>query len=134
MKTASLRRFAIVTFVLAGAAGTVAAGQGGARWFADRPVAWNEHDDADVPAVPASNHLQTLVTALTMRDSVANEADRILALEGRPPAQDVNAADEVPCSTWFCGRNHLRAMTLDEMAAGPDAAVQFPFPCARRLV
>ena len=119
MKIASLRRFSIAAVVLVGAAGTVAAGQGGARWFADRPVAWDEHDDADVPAVPASNHLQTLVTALTIRDSVANEADRILALEGRPPAQDVNAADEVPCSTWYCARNHLRPMSAEEIAAGP---------------
>ena len=105
--------------LLAGAAGTVVAGQGGARWFADRPVAWNEHDDADVPAAPAPNHLQTLETALTVRDSVANEADRILALEGRLPAQDVNAADEVPCSTWFCARNHLRPMSAGEIATGP---------------
>ena len=50
---------------------------------------------------------------------MANEADRILALEGPPPAEDVNAADEVPCSTWFCARNHLRPMSVEEIAAGP---------------
>ena len=50
---------------------------------------------------------------------MANEADRILALEGRPPAEDVNAADEVPCSTWYCARNHLRPMSAEEIAAGP---------------
>ena len=119
MNTTSIKRISIVTVLLAGAAGTVVAGQGGARWFADRPVAWDEHDDADVPAAPAPNHLQTLETALTVRDSVANEADRILAVEGRLPAQDVNAADEVPCSTWFCARNHLRPMSAGEIAAGP---------------
>ena len=119
MNASSIKRFSIAAVLLAGAAGTVAAGQGGARWFADRPVAWNEHDDADVPAAPAPNHLQTLETALTLRDSVANEADRILALEGRLPAEDVNAADEVPCSTWFCARNHLRPMSAEEIAAGP---------------
>ncbi len=119
MNASSIKRVSIAAVLLAGAAGTVAAGQGGARWFADRPVAWNEHDDADVPAAPAPNHLQTLETALTVRDSVANEADRILALEGRLPAEDVNAADEVPCSTWFCARNHLRPMSAEEIAAGP---------------
>ena len=120
MNASSIKRFSIVGVLLAAAAGTVAAGQGGVRWFADRPVAWNEHDDAaDVPAAPAPNHLQTLETALTVRDSVANEADRILALEGRPPAEDVNAADEVPCSTWFCARNHLRPMSAEEIATGP---------------
>jgi hypothetical protein len=119
VNTTSIKRITIVAVLLAGAAGTVVAGQGGARWFADRPVAWDEHDDADVPAAPAPNHLQMLETALTVRDSVANEADRILAAEGRLPAQDVNAADEVPCSTWFCARNHLRPMSAGEIATGP---------------
>ena len=77
------------------------------RRFADRPVAWEEHDDGDVPRAPEPNHLQMLQIALGFRDSVANEADRILAVEGNVPAQDVNAMDEVPCSTWFCARNHL---------------------------
>jgi len=119
MHSAWIKRTAIAGALLAGAAGSGIAGQGGARWFADRPVAWDEHDAADVPAVPASNHLQTLETALTVRDSMANEADRILSLEGPLPAEDVNAADEVPCSTWFCARNHLRPMSAEEIAAGP---------------
>jgi hypothetical protein len=119
MNASSINRFSIVSVLLVVASGSVAAGQGGARWFADRPVAWDEHDDADVPTAPASNHLQTLETALTVRDSVANEADRILALEGRLPSQDVNAADEIPCSTWFCARNHLRPMSEEELTAGP---------------
>jgi hypothetical protein len=119
MNALSLRRLCVASVLVVGVAGTVAAGQGAGRWFADRPVAWNEHDDADVPAAPAPNHLQTLETALTVRDSVANEADRILALEGRMPAEDINAADEVPCSTWFCARNHLRPMSAEEIAAGP---------------
>jgi hypothetical protein len=93
------------------------------RWFADRPIAWQEHDDEHLAVAPASNHLQSARAALTLRDSVVTEADRILSLEGKTAAQDVNAMDEVPCSTWFCARNHLRPMTTAEITAGPPTAV-----------
>ncbi|HEX2657264.1 MAG TPA: hypothetical protein VHU40_03285, partial [Polyangia bacterium] len=91
------------------------------RWFADRPVAWDEHDDSDVPRAPAFTHLQDIQSTLLIRDSVAGEVDRVLALDPKHPAEDVNALDEVPCSTWFCARNHLRAMNPDDVAAGPPA-------------
>jgi hypothetical protein len=116
------RRVAAATVFLAAAARPVAAQQEPARWFADRPVAWQEHDDADVPSPPESNHLQELMVALAVRDSLANETDRVLSLEGRTAARDVNALDEVPCSTWFCARNHLRPMTIAEILAGAPAA------------
>src|SRR5215471_18393446 len=113
--------------VLGGAARAVLAGGRAARWFSDRPVAWDEHDDGDVPAPPEANHIQELNTTLDLRDSLQNEADRVLALEGRQPARDVNALDEVPCSTWFCARNHLRPMSPAEVAAGaPTVAPRLP--------
>jgi len=89
------------------------------RWFSDRPVAWEEHDDLDVAAPPKPNHLQVLEAALTIRDSVVTEADRILSFEGATAAEDVNAFDEIPCSTWYCARHHLRPMTRAELVAGP---------------
>ena len=97
-----------------------------ARWFPDRPVAWAEHDDADIPTVPQATHLQDIHTTLILRDSVAGEVDRILAANPRAPALDVNAIDEVPCSTWYCPRNHLRALTPEEAAAGPPGQGQAP--------
>ncbi len=113
---------AILALAFVGAA-SVAAGRPAAfRWFSDRPVAWNEHDDGNVPKRPETNNLQDEPATVTIRDSVANEADRILAAQGAVPAQDVNAADEIPCSTWFCPRNHLRPMTLDEIGRGPVSA------------
>ena len=116
------RRFAAAAAVfVAAAAVPVSAGSEPPRWFADRPIAWSEHDDADVPTAPESNHLQELMVALIVRDSLANEADRLLALEGRTTALDINAQDEVPCSTWFCARNHLHPMTVEETVAGPAA-------------
>ena len=119
-------RYAAAVAFVAALARPVAARPDPPRWFADRPVAWQEHDDADVPAPPESNHLQELMFALIVRDSLANEADRLLSLEGRTAAADVNALDEVPCSTWFCARNHLRPMTIPEIVAGPAAAPPRP--------
>jgi hypothetical protein len=92
------------------------------RWFADRPVAWSEHDDANLTSTPAPSHLQELATTLVLRDGLAGEVERTLSLEGATPALDVNALDEVPCSTWFCARNHLHPMTPEEVVAGPPAA------------
>jgi hypothetical protein len=59
-----------------------------------------------------------------MFDLFIREVDRALSIEWRRPADDVNAFDEVPCSTWFCPRNHLEArLTPEAVAAGPPAAV-----------
>ena len=90
-----------------------------ARWFADRPVAWFEHDDAPITNNPRPTDLENLDITLLIRDNLAGEIERVLSLEGATPARDVNAADEVPCSTWFCARNHLHPMTPAEIAAGP---------------
>jgi hypothetical protein len=111
--------------LLFGPAG-VRADPGSARFFPDRPVAWAEHDDGDVPTPPAGNHLQDLDSALLIRDSIANEVDRVLALDGSRPAADVNALDEVPCSTWYCARNHLAPMDTAALVAGPPAAPPVP--------
>jgi hypothetical protein len=115
-----LKRAGLALLALVAVAGGVAVAREPAlSWFPDRPVAWSEHDDEDVPRMPETNDLQEERITVTIRDSVANEADRILAAEGKVPAQDVNAMDEVPCSTWFCARNHLHPMTADEVARGP---------------
>jgi hypothetical protein len=97
------------------------------RWFADRPVAWDEFDREHVEHAPRATHLQDAPGTLLFRDSVAGEIDRVLSLDTGRPAEDVNAMDEVPCSTWFCARNHRRPMTVEEIAAGPQTpAPQLP--------
>jgi hypothetical protein len=98
------------------------------RWFEDRPVAWSEHDDAGIRTTPEPSNLADLDDTFILRDGLWGEADRILSLEGTTPSLDVNALDEVPCSQWFCPRNHLHPMTLAEIAAGPPAeAPVLPF-------
>ena len=97
-----------------------------ARVFPDRPVAWQEHDDGDVARPPADTDLVDQDVTLVLRDSLAGEVDYHLTREGRRPARDVNALDEVPCSTWFCPRNHLQAMSPAEVAIGPPADATAP--------
>jgi AAA family ATP:ADP antiporter len=105
---------------------TGCAGTPAVRTFPDRPVAWHEHDAEDVATRPRPSDLGELDWTLLLRDDVAGEVDRVLALEGARPARDVNAVDEVPCSTWFCPRNHLDPMTPEEIAAGPPGPAPRP--------
>ncbi len=93
------------------------------RLFADRPVAWSEHDDEDVPRAPAPSGIGSRRVAIGLFDLFIREVDRALSIEWRRPADDLNALDEVPCSTWFCPRNHLESrLTPEAVAAGPPAA------------
>jgi hypothetical protein len=106
--------------------GALAAGWAGCatsssvRTFPERPVAWQEHDSDNLPHAPRATRLGELDSTLIARDDLAGEVDRVLAVEGARPARDVNAADEVPCSTWFCPRNHLEPLTLEAIGAGPS--------------
>jgi hypothetical protein len=124
----SLQRVAIL-LTLVGAASSLPAVRAAPtppRRFADRPVAWREHDDVRNAPAPVRNDIEDLQLTLAIRDSLPNEIDRILALEGSRPALDVNAADEVPCSTWFCPRNHLTPMSPEEVARGTGEAPRPP--------
>jgi hypothetical protein len=91
----------------------------GLRKFPDRPVAWQEHDDAPVKGTPAKTRWEKIRSSHGLIEALARRGDRALAMKLPGPADDVNAVDEVPCSTWFCPRNHRRPMTPEEVAAGP---------------
>lgn len=97
------------------------------RKFPDRPVAWYEHDDASLRHEPRENRWSEARGAHMVQDNLVREVDRTLSLEQRRTAEDVNAMDEVPCSTWFCPRNHLVPMTPEELAAGnPEFSAPVP--------
>jgi hypothetical protein len=124
MAGASALAAAFVAAGCAGCAGFLIAGAGCAsvatvRAFPDRPVAWHEHDAENVARAPKPTELGQLDSTLIVRDDMVGEVDRAFALEGTRPARDVNAADEVPCSTWFCPRNHLAPLAPEVIAAGP---------------
>ena len=46
---------------------------------------------------------------------------RLLGARTRRDAVNVNELDEVPNSTWFTNRNHIRAVPVAELAQGPDS-------------
>jgi hypothetical protein len=48
---------------------------------------------------------------------------RAFGARTRREAVDVNAFDEVPNSTWFTNRNHMRAVPIVELARGPDSTL-----------
>jgi hypothetical protein len=81
-----------------------------------------EHDDEDLPRAPAASTLADEKVGLFIRDFFTREAERRLSLEPAVPAGDVNALDEVPCSTWYCPRNHLAPLSAAEIVAGPPGA------------
>jgi ATP:ADP antiporter, AAA family len=112
--------------VLAGVCALSAVGCAGARGsaerrFPDRPVAWHEHDDANVAQAPERTDLSRESLTLILRDNFPNDIDYALSGARNRPARDVNALDEVPCSTWFCPRNHVKPLSSEEVAAGPAA-------------
>ena len=88
------------------------------RKFPDRPVAWREFDDGSLSKVPEQVNWHEFRQVHSWLET-ARSADRALAMKVPVPAEDVNALDEVPCSTWFCPRNHLRPMTPEEIGRGP---------------
>jgi hypothetical protein len=118
-----MSRVALLIVLLAAACGT------SLRPFVDRPVAWAEHDDEDMPRPPDSSGVSAARVAIGMLNLLVREVDRVLSVEWRRPADDVNALDEVPCSTWFCPRNHLgEGLAPAAIAAGPPDATRPVLP------
>jgi hypothetical protein len=97
------------------------------RRFPDRPVAWQEHDDTPLAKTPSRSHPSADRVASALEELVLSPIDRTLRLERKHSAEDVNAMDEVPCSTWFCPRNHLKAVTEVDLILSPPRA---PAPVA----
>lgn len=116
MAGVSLLRIATVTVAVA----VVGCAGDSLRRFPDRPVAWYEHDDAPLAGDPREARWTEARDAHSFRDGVVLEVDRMMRLESKRPAEDVNALDEVPCSTWFCPRNHIAPLDADALRAGPD--------------
>jgi len=48
-------------------------------------------------------------------------AGRAFGARTRREAVDVNAFDEVPNSTWFTNRNHVRSVPVSQLTLGPDS-------------
>ena len=87
--------------------------------FKDQPVVWRVDDTRDTPPVEPREFLVHQYAADII---VLRRLTRALELRGHTAAQDTNALDEVPDSTWFTNRISVRAVTPQEAARGPDVS------------
>jgi hypothetical protein len=76
-------------------------------------------DDRDHVAKPPANRDYNR-TLYQVDGFVVRRTTRALDLAAPRRAQDVNALDEVPDSTWFTNRIGVRELTLDELRRGPN--------------
>ncbi len=91
--------------------------------FSERAVLWRDPDERPI-VQPRPTDLS--VNWMGVRDATFLPADRVLALDYGVEAQNVNALDEVPDSSWYrdprrdspAARERPRALTAAEMARG----------------
>ena len=94
-----------------------------------RHSTWVDHDGRPIPKPEEANpsHLGHLV-----RESFVEQISHLFDIPDKiiwamkpfgvrkvPAAANVNAFDEVGNSTWFTNRNHVRALSLEEIRQGP---------------
>ena len=92
---------------------------------------WTDHDGVPIPPPPdweenfwGHGLQQALIDPLSRAFDIPNKLFAVAKLFGAHPdrqAVNVNAFDEVPNSSWFTNRNHMRAVPTSELAQGPDA-------------
>jgi hypothetical protein len=84
--------------------------------------------DFDMKNIPEPKEREAGIYDAFFREQLIEEGKQDLdvprwfrALAGHPkPAADVNAVDEVPDSSWYTNRHHLRKMTIDQLVRGPN--------------
>jgi hypothetical protein len=107
--------------VLAGCAHASAVGE--LRFKNEAPV-WRVNDRVPLAKMPAVREYNR--TLYHVDGFVVRRATRALDVRPQYRAEDVNALDEVPSSTWFTNRIGVRDMTLDEIRRGPNVGAN-PF-------
>jgi hypothetical protein len=83
--------------------------------FHDAPVVWRVNDDRTISEPEENERVRLSRYARLM---VWEPADRALSLPDKQVAQDINALDEVPDSTWFENRIGRFDLTPDDVARG----------------
>lgn len=100
------------------------------------PRTWVDHDGRPIvkPEERGKNlyahELREAITeplgrAFDVPDKILSFLDG-LGLVNDKEAENVNVFDEVPNSTWFTNRNHVRSMRPEELTAGPGGERVFP--------
>ena len=96
------------------------------------PVKWFDADNKPIaePAEAEENKIWDFVDMTTFYQVgklldlgwTARRVGDLLGVVGPRQADNVNALDEVPNSSWYTNRHFLRPMTLEELAEGPGVA------------
>lgn len=96
------------------------------------PIKWFDADNKPIaePAEAAENKIWDFVDMTTFYQVgkvldlgwTARRVGDLLGIVGPRQADNVNALDEVPNSSWYTNRHFLRPMTLEELAEGPGIA------------
>lgn len=86
--------------------------------FHNQPPVWRVNDGVPLTKIPEE---RKYYRALYHTDGfVVRRATRAMDLQIAGRAEDVNALDEVPDSTWFTNRIGARELPLDELRRGPN--------------
>jgi hypothetical protein len=86
--------------------------------FLNAPIAWEVDDRHDVPSKPEVHAYYSGVYHL--EHGLVYHFTDPMAVRGRTHAENVNALDEVPDSTWFHNRIGVREVSVEEIRWGPD--------------
>ncbi|HET9887007.1 MAG TPA: hypothetical protein VFR10_05795, partial [bacterium] len=101
-------------------------------------LSWVDHDGRPIPQPPESSDrmwadfiregfTEQVTRAFDIPDKLILLGDAFGADTDREAA-NVNAFDEVPNSSWFTNRNHLRAVPMEEMRRGAYPTKKPPKP------
>lgn len=85
--------------------------------FKDEPIVWRVDDMQDIPEPKERDFLVAQYAADIM---LLRRSERALELRSSRPAQNTNALDEVPDSSWFTNRIGVRELTPEQVVNGPD--------------
>jgi len=92
---------------------------------------WVDHDGRPIPKPPdgepdfyATEFREVIVDPISHALDVPDKillASKPLGVKRFREASDVNAFDEVPNSSWFTNRNHVKPVRVASLAQGPDS-------------
>jgi hypothetical protein len=114
MRTNTLKRLsAAVAGVVVAAGATMMTSASTPRFYDDDPI-WVERPTQDASSIkPQEVNLFVDLTSNLLRGGAVLDPVR---------AQNINSIDEVPDSSWFTNRAGHRAITVNEMTAGPNTS------------
>lgn len=108
----------IAIAVALGVSGCAGSGAVGDMRFKNQPIVWRVNDRVDTPKKPKE---RTFARTLYHFDGFYHRRlTRLMEMHPTRRAQNVNALDEAPDSTWFTNRIGQRDMTVDEVRRGPN--------------